>query len=173
MQVKPFQPDFSVEVSRVYALGWKHAYRGIVPEDYLDRLSLDHWEAYLKTVQQGGFMLMNHTQCVGICTVSKAREEQWKDWGELVSLYLLPDYMGKGFGLQLFSQAIAYLRKQGYHKIYLWVLEENPVARSFYERNGFVPTQERCSVTMDGTELMELRYISIFSNEKEEVNGTA
>ena len=77
----------------------------------------------------------------------------------MISLYLLPEYMGKGYGKRLLETAVTELRKQGYANIFLWVLEENNRARNFYERFGFSPTGDLLETEIGGKALWEVRYI--------------
>lgn len=57
------------------------------------------------------------------------------------------------------KRAVEDLAALGYQQIYLWVLEENLKARSFYEQNGFSSTTDKVQVEIDGKELQEMRYI--------------
>ncbi|HEX3025693.1 MAG TPA: GNAT family N-acetyltransferase, partial [Clostridia bacterium] len=43
--VRPAQPSDAPEISRIYAASWRRAYRGMVPQEYLDQLKdkNDHW----------------------------------------------------------------------------------------------------------------------------------
>ena len=75
---------------------------------------------------------------VGTSSFCLSRFPQFEDCGEIISLYLLPEYMGKGYGKELLKTAISELSAQGFQEIFLWVLEENNRARHFYERCGFL-----------------------------------
>lgn len=57
---------------------------------------------------------------------------------ELLRHYISPDYQRQGIGGHLLDQAIAEVSKFGpVEKVWLAVLRENPVGRSFYEKYGF------------------------------------
>ena len=57
--------------------------------------------------------------------------------GELSSFYILQEYRNKGYG----KKVITYLKQLfDRAKIQLWVLEDNKIARQFYEKNGFKET---------------------------------
>lgn len=79
--------------------------------------------------------------------------------GEVISIYLQPDYMGKGYGKVLMKSVLSELRMQGYENIFLWVLEENIRARHFYEQFGFSPTDDFINDNIGGKELREVRYV--------------
>lgn len=58
----------------------------------------------------------------------------------------------------LLQAAVSELKKMGFDKVFLWVLEENLSARNFYEKCGFVQT-ERCLFSdIGGRELKEVQY---------------
>ena len=80
-------------------------------------------------------------------------------WGELISIYVFPQYFNQGYGKKLLEFVVGKLCKRGYDNIYLWVLEENQRARRFYERNGFSPNGDRRTITIGGKELVEARYV--------------
>lgn len=79
-------------------------------------------------------------------------------FGEIISLYLLPEYMGKGYGRLLLQTVISELKNMGFHKVFLWVLEENQNARCFYEKCGFVQTKRCLLSNIGGKELKEVQY---------------
>lgn len=57
---------------------------------------------------------------------------------ELHSLYVLADYHGTGIGQSLLDAVV-----EPASPAQLWVAEDNPRARRFYERNGFRPDGAR------------------------------
>ena len=50
---------------------------------------------------------------------------------------MLPEAWGSGAGSALMAPGIEALRASGYRDAILWVLEDNPRARRFYEREGW------------------------------------
>ena len=55
--------------------------------------------------------------------------------GEIIALYVLKDYYGKGVSEQLMHAAFVALDQ--FSEIYLWVLKDNKRAIAFYQKNGF------------------------------------
>ncbi len=58
--------------------------------------------------------------------------------GDLLSICILPEYMGKGFSKELMDQFLKSMKKQGKKLCLLSVLSNNKRAIAFYEKNGFV-----------------------------------
>ena len=56
---------------------------------------------------------------------------------EIVALFVLPEEWGQGIGTMLHDAALSPLAESGRGSAQLWVLEENRVARRFYERLGW------------------------------------
>jgi GNAT superfamily N-acetyltransferase len=64
------------------------------------------------------------------------------DEGFLSTLYVLPAYQGSGVGSALHDLALERLRALGFGEARLWTLEGNEAGRRFYERRGWVLTDE-------------------------------
>ncbi len=58
---------------------------------------------------------------------------------EIVRIYLLDQYIGRGYGRQLMQHCLDYAREQGHKGVWLGVWEHNAPALVFYKRMGFVP----------------------------------
>ena len=160
MEIRYITPsDDRNAISRIYARSWRSAYRGIVPQEYLDSLKDDGWAGNpdipgwrtMVCVEDGGY--------IGTSTFCGDRSGRYPGWGEIVSIYLLPEHMGKGLGRMLMESVLAEMRKQGYADVYLWVLEDNLPARGFYENLGFVDSGESMTENIGGKELHVLRYV--------------
>ena len=79
-------------------------------------------------------------------------------WGEIASIYFLPEYWGQGWGKFLFSAAVEQLEAMGYRNLFLWVLEGNQRARAFYERMGFRPGGTCRDDEIGGRVVREIQY---------------
>lgn len=60
--------------------------------------------------------------------------------GELWAFYLHPDVWGTGVADRLLEHAHERLLAEGFVEAVLWVLDDNPRARRFYERHGWTAT---------------------------------
>ena len=96
---------------------------------------------------------------VGTASFSRSRWKKYCDHGEIISIYLLPEYIGKGYGKQLLSRCVEELKRSGFCDILLWALEDNHRARNFYEKNGFLCSGDYRLDRIGGKELKELLYL--------------
>lgn len=62
---------------------------------------------------------------------------------QLEELYVDPFFQKQGYGELLIQDFLKKAQKKKAASAFLWVLEKNAVARSFYEKTGFHPTKER------------------------------
>ena len=96
---------------------------------------------------------------MGICSFGKFRPADFPDWNEIYSIYILPGYTGQGFGVALLDFALAELKETECAGIYLLVFKENYSARHFYEKYGFISTEEFSSCSLDETAVPEIKYV--------------
>lgn len=160
MEIRYMTPaDDRMAISRVYEESWKFAYKNIIPQDYLNSIPEGQWVSNLDEPAWKTLVCIEDGMIVGTSSFCSSRLEKFTGWGEVISIYLLPDHMGKGYGKRLMESVIAELKKLGYEDVFLWVLEENERARRFYENFGFVPTDDFLDDSVGGRDLREVRYI--------------
>ncbi len=160
MEIRRFSKTDSVDdVSRVYAESWKSAYKGIVPQDYLDNIDEKRWSGFLSAELSRLWLASDGERIVGTSTYSPARDKKFGGWGEIISIYLLPQYARRGIGTKLLKASMDSLFLMRYKKIYLWVLEENYTARDFYTKSGFYPNGDTREIVIGGKRLAEIRLI--------------
>lgn len=155
MIVRPAKLEDSVTIGKIYCDSWKAAYKGIMPQDYLDALTPDD-----RTINPANYLVLESEEGVvfGLANLGSSRDKERPDWGELRAIYLLPEYWRKGSGTALFQGAEAELGRRGYSRYFLWVLTENVRARRFYEKMGMRLSGREQSFTLGGKELWECRY---------------
>jgi len=160
MEIRPMTPaDDRMMISKVYEESWKFAYQGIIPQGYLDSIPEGRWASSLDHQGRNTLVCIDNGKIVGTSSFSQSRFEQFQGWGEIISIYLLPDFIGKGYGKNLMEAALLELKRQGYKNVFLWVLEKNTRARDFYERYGFLLTDDFLDDNIGGKDLREVRYV--------------
>lgn len=158
MEIRPMKRGEAEAVGRIYAASWKYAYRGIVPQAYLDTLTGHRWAALLPDSPHHSYVLLDGGGLVGTSSLTPARDESMAGRGEIISLYLLPEQFGRGYGKALMDFDVRTLGEAGFGEIYLWALEGNERARAFYERYGFRRDGGTKVCEIGGAPLTEVRY---------------
>lgn len=153
------EKDDRENISRIYEESWKSAYKNIIPRAYLDSISKGNWVKSLDHIGRKTLILLENGKIIGTSSYCASRLSEMKGWGEIISIYLLPEYVGKGYGKALLREAIKGLESEGYRDIFLWVLEENHSARKFYEKMGFQKSDVYLNDNIGGKDLREIQYI--------------
>lgn len=146
-------------IGDIYAQSWKNAYKGIVPQQYLDELSGNNWSSILTLRQNTVYLLIKRGKYIGVASAGASRDEKCSGWGEIYSIYLLPEHFGTGSGKILLDYMLKALAENGYKDIFLWTLADNMRARHFYEKCGFTFNGDTEEITIGGAELMMVKYI--------------
>ena len=167
MYIRHIKPeDDRMSISEIYERSWKYAYKDILPDSYLNAIPRGHWSSVIDSPGWNTLILFDQGKMVGTSSFCLSRFPQFEDCGEIISLYLLPEYMGKGYGKELLKTAISELSAQGFQEIFLWVLEENNRARHFYERCGFLKAADVIEEKIGGKNIREIRYVQKVNSEK-------
>ncbi len=147
------------EIRDIYEKSWQFAYKGIIPQDYLDNIPKSKWGGNILKNGRTEIAAFDNGRAVGTASFCSSRWEKFASCGEIVTIYLLPEYMGKGIGAMLLKECIDELELLGFTTILIWVLEDNFRARRFYEEHGFIKTEEYMNDVIGGKELREVMYL--------------
>lgn len=150
-------------ISSIHALSWKSAYQGLIPNQYLDELKNDFWvkafEDWIGTNKVTSQIIYDNDLPIGCIAYGKSRDDKLPDWGEIISIYFIPSYIGKGYGKKLMDAALSDMKSQGLNDVYLWVLEGNTCARKFYEKVGFYCNHDTYCFKILDQSLTDVRYV--------------
>lgn len=125
------------KLAAVHTQSWKETYVGLFPpqawstEARLRRLEM--WNELLADRDLTTVVAEVESRIVGFAHAEHSRDETPIPSEELKMLYVLTEAHGTGAGQALIDSAI------GGAAASVWVLEQNPRARSFYARNRFIP----------------------------------
>jgi GNAT superfamily N-acetyltransferase len=127
-------------IARTHVASWRATYPGIVPQVYLDSLSVEEraerWRSALIASTGMKIYVAECSEMIcGFASGGPARAEITGFSGELYAIYLNPDVQRRGIGSQLFWAIVEDLHSSGHRGMYVWVLKDNP-SRGFYERMG-------------------------------------
>jgi GNAT superfamily N-acetyltransferase len=158
--VRRAQPGDAAAVAEVHVRTWQAAYREVLPLDRLDAVTVGQrvplWERLLANPELSTYVAEQDDRIVAFVNVGPGREPDAD--GELYAIYALPDAWGTGAARDLMAAGLAALREAGHARAVLWVLEDNPRARRFYEREGWTCDGARKEEQFLGTNLAEVRY---------------
>ncbi|GAA2556494.1 MULTISPECIES: GNAT family N-acetyltransferase [Streptomyces] len=166
LDIRAMTADDCDRVAEIRVRGWQHAYRGLVPQPYLDGLDVAaDAERHRERLLRGDGRVVNLVaEADGGGLTGWAAFGPYRDGdvltgdAELYALYLRPESVGHGVGRALLTEAVRRCSAAGHARMYLWVLEGNTRARRFYERAGFAADGGEEPFEVDGVAVPEVRY---------------
>src|SRR5580658_5310835 len=148
MRVRVASSADARRIAEVHVRTWQAAYRGQVPDEHLDSLSVEERESTWFEILRGSnlpgsgvFVIEDDNRAVvGFVGLAPSTDpDATSDTGEVGAIYVLREHWGAGYGSTLLEQATESLREAECSSATLWVLDSNARARSFYERARWVP----------------------------------
>jgi GNAT superfamily N-acetyltransferase len=130
-------------MARVHVETWQTTYRGMVPDERLDRLTIESdiaggFGSWLKEPPPGVAQFVAATpagEVVAFALGCPNRESDPDYTGELGAIYVLKSHQGRGIGTALVGEVARFLVSTEHTSMIVWVLERNPYRR-FYEHLG-------------------------------------
>ena len=141
--VRPAAPADAATVAELHVASWKAAYKGLLPDDFLNNLKpamrLGLWREAIECGEPHVLLAVDGAgKPVGFVGFDRSRDPKSKPTtGEIWALYVLPDHWGQGAGLALWDAAREGLVDEGCTDVTLWVMLKNERALRFYELAGF------------------------------------
>ena len=129
-------------IARVRTESWRAAYRGIVPDAFLDGMDVGGWaDVYRRLLENppekmASFVAEADSKVVGMAATGPNREDDTPYSAELFMIYMAPGYWRRGIGQKLMHATTTWLIGQGMTSMIVWVLAENWPARRSYEASG-------------------------------------
>jgi len=152
-------------IASLHAESWRSAYRGILPDAYLDE-EIDKereglWkERFLTPGIDRRYVVLAEIRkkLVGFVCVLLDEEPEWGAC--LDNLHVCPELKGHGLGRELFAKGTHWvMTKEPGWPIHLWVFEANYTARRFYEALKGEVVERQIKKMPGGAEIPSLRYI--------------
>ena len=168
MEIRRALADDALGVAGVHVRSWQAAYRGLLPDLYLDQLDVERRRVgWTQTIAEtdwprSGTLVAAEANAniVGLAHVGPARDDDVDPVvvGELAAIYASPDVWGSGVGRRLMAAAVNVLRDAGFAQAILWVLEGNDRAQRFYEIGGWQLDGAAKDIVIADMPLAEVRY---------------
>lgn len=161
--IRRARPGDARGIAEVHVAAWRETYRGIVPDSYLDGLSIDEREVMWRRLETPGhrsfaFVAVDGTErVVGFASGGPRRDGPEEYAGELNAIYLLRAAQGHGIGHRLVAAMARELAAREMRSMLLWVFRDNLPARRFYEALGgrLLTTQQ---FEIEGQTITEVSY---------------
>lgn len=141
IDIRKADKDDISDISDVVNATWRNAYCDLISkrdmERFTDKTRREEHFAFLLGAGNNVFALYCDGKCCAVCTAVRSSEKGLFDCVEILQLYVLPEYQGRRFGKKLLSHTLCAMRKAGYKRAVLWVMEGNEKAIGFYKKFGF------------------------------------
>ena len=133
-------------MARIRVHSWQVGYPGLVPQDVLDSMSVEHDTERTRlrmtdpTLKAGeDWLAWRGNESLGWLGTGTCRDSDLAEQrvGEVLALYVLPVAWGEGVGHALMEFAASRFLDLGYGMSVAWVMEGNGRAERFYARQGY------------------------------------
>ncbi|MDP5008894.1 MAG: GNAT family N-acetyltransferase [Glaciimonas sp.] len=151
------------DIATVRIDSWRVTYRGIIPDAYLDGMTLAEstgiWTRVLAATSDAAcvFVAEIDGKIIGFAAGITLKEAKLGYDAELTALYLIPSVQRAGIGRRLVAHVATALAAAGANNMLVWVLSENKIARDFYVKLGAELLLEQ-PFSWDGLDLQEAGY---------------
>lgn len=144
--IRPARIEDAPAIAVVHVRSWQGAYRGLLPQDFLDGLDpaqrVGRWQRAVSAADgtaTGTIVADADGEVAGFVSYSPSRDSDVNPGqvGEIQAIHLLPAAWGRGMGRRLMGAALSRLAEAGFRQATLWVLDSNARARRFYEAGGW------------------------------------
>ncbi|MGC1275072.1 MAG: GNAT family N-acetyltransferase [Planctomycetaceae bacterium] len=164
MQVRDATLADARRIAEIHVAAWKAAYRGIMPDELLDGLSVDDrersWREQLRDERQRTCVVLDRETIVGWASCGDCHDDDVPaGTAEVYGIYLDPAWWRRGAGRTLWESVLREAARNGARSLTVRVLEANANASRFYEAMGGVldPTGRKM-ICRGGTKMAEVRY---------------
>jgi GNAT superfamily N-acetyltransferase len=163
MRIRTATVADAAAIANVHVDSWRTTYNGIVPDDFLAKLSYEgrqrFWRDILSEPASRTLVYVaegTSGHVIGFASGGPERSGDTVYTGELYAIYLLDRWQRQGIGRQLTVAVVERLIQAGLASLLIWVLAENR-SRRFYEALGGQQVYEK-PVTIGGAPLVEVAY---------------
>ncbi|WP_418041375.1 GNAT family N-acetyltransferase [Paenibacillus xylanilyticus] len=139
---------------------WMFTYGDIYSKDYIHNFlnvaySTENLSRSVERDQQSSkrkFLIAEYNNVIaGFAQTTQVQEQEY----ELIRIYIRPEYHKLGIGtgfIQRYIQVLAPIKH-----LFAWVAKDNDIGKGFYEKCGFIETEEKVEV-IGGNSKKQLKY---------------
>jgi ribosomal protein S18 acetylase RimI-like enzyme len=159
----PAGPADAEALARTHVASWRETYRGLLPDEYLARMSEPlHARRFGRVLLHPGpdevtLAAADRAGIVGYAQGGPSRRRVAGE-AEVATLYLVRAAQGRGLGRRLLIETARALAARGARSLVVSVLAANAPARRFYEHLGGVAEAPRIEAGPGGRSYEEVAY---------------
>lgn len=162
ISVKKINIEDIKELSNLEYNIWRSTYRGILPDEYLDNLDINHIQEKFKNKLYDSsvetYLINSDMSSIGYFSLKYNNNIL-----EVSKLYILKNYQNIGVG----SFVAEYIKAKAIeHRIDIvesWVIENNYISENFHKKMGFIKTTDSVPLSYFQN-ILKYRYIKILTN---------
>lgn len=140
--IRKMRKEDCAAFNHVITVSWNEAYKGIVPNEFLEELKSNEKERTEKGLSifdekdVNTFILEIDGEVVGFSHYAAANQDKFPGCGEIRALYIINKYHKNGFGRKLVDESKKELKKLGFDKMIICCLKDNLPSNEFYKHIG-------------------------------------
>lgn len=150
--IEKAKKEYSLEILTVNKKGWFQAYKNIVDTQEMEEHfeykfsdeGMQRFTNYIGKAENFYVALDKQNKKIvayidfGMCKW----DENYKQYGEIYAIYVLPEYQRYGIGKTLLNFAVNYFTKNNVNTILLTTFKKNTIGLNFYKKNEFYIEKE-------------------------------
>lgn len=174
VRIRPATVEDAPGIALAHVRSWQTAYRGILPDNFLDALEPssreERWREALRPPLEDRLTFVaellsgsedGRAEIVGFAAAGPERDGivvgEVAYEGELYAIYLVAEHRRRGTGRRLVAAAAQWLVDRDTRSILIWALKNNRPACSFYEGLGGIVVGEK-TITIGPSNLVDVAY---------------
>lgn len=152
-------------IATIIVHSWRATYAEILSAESLASLSVEErteaWTTRLREQMWPTLVCEVDGSVVGFVSYDQCKDDDKTSQrtGEVIAIYLLPSYLGRGLGREMFETALSQLKAKGFDQVVVWVLHGNNLGIHFYEKMGFAKDGVTKKDVIRGSEVLKVRYV--------------
>lgn len=166
--VRAAVPADAPAMGAIHVAAWRAAYAGIMDPEFLAAMDPERGASWWHNVLDGRssepaawahLVAELDGRVVAMAAIGPARDHDSRaPRAQLWMLNAHPDAFGTGAATELHRAVVDVFEARGCASAYLWVARDNPRARRFYEREGWVADGAEQAEHLGGADVDEVRY---------------
>lgn len=146
MELRKATAADAVAIADVHIASWRNVYKGVLKDETLEGLDAEvltkEWVDGIERPESPDiriWVLSDNGSIVGYSRTGPNRDSDIGDASvaEVYGFYTHPNAWGSGAGSLMMDGVLNDFRERGFQSSTLWVVDENPRARRFYEKKGW------------------------------------